>query len=51
MRNAKRAADDRLPPLSEEYVSRLERIASAELDQKPGSQVRLIRAVAAFLKG
>ena len=42
--------DNRFPLLTEEYVSKLEQIASGELDQKPGSQVRLIRGFAAFLE-
>ena len=49
-RSEESAADNRFPLLTEEYVSNLEQIASGELDQKPGSQVRLIRSFAAFLE-
>ena len=47
-RSKESTADNRFPLLTEEYVSNLEQIASGELDQKPGSQVRLIRSFAAF---
>ena len=49
-RSEERAADNRFPLPTEEYVSNLEQIASGELYQKPESQVRLIRSFAAFLE-
>ena len=49
-RSEESAADNRFPLLTDEYVSNLEQIASGELDQKPESQVRLIRSFAAFLE-
>ena len=49
-RSEESATDNRFPLLTVEYVSNLEQIASGELDQKPGSQVRLIRSFAAFFE-
>ena len=41
----------RLPPLTDEALADLDRLAAARIDNQPRSRVRLIRAISAWLEG